>query len=50
MLNMLQQQYDWIRLARQNLFTFLEELPPQVLGRLPEDAYAIASVHSCGDA
>lgn len=31
MLNMLQQQYDWVRAARQNMFAFLEELPPQIL-------------------
>ncbi len=38
MLNMLQQQYDWIRLARQNLFAFLEELPPQVLHQTLSDS------------
>lgn len=31
MLEMLQQQYEWIRSARQNMFAFLEELPPQIL-------------------
>ncbi|MCM2997703.1 DinB family protein [Paenibacillus cellulositrophicus] len=31
MLEMLQQQYDWIRSVRQNMFAFLEELPPQIL-------------------
>ncbi|UUZ81781.1 DinB family protein [Paenibacillus sp. P26] len=31
MIEILQQQYDWIRSARQNLFTFLEEIPPQIL-------------------
>lgn len=31
MSNMLQQQYDLIRSARQNMFAFLEELPPQIL-------------------
>lgn len=37
MLDMLQQQYDWIRAARQNMFTFLEELPPQALHqKVPE--------------
>lgn len=27
----MQQQYDWIRTARKNLFAFLEEIPPQIL-------------------
>lgn len=31
MLEILQQQYDWIKSARKNLFTFLEEIPPQLL-------------------
>lgn len=31
MLKILRQQYDWIRSARQNMFAFLEELPPQLL-------------------
>ncbi|CAM3911227.1 DinB family protein [Cohnella lubricantis] len=31
MLEILKQQYDYIRSARQNMFAFLEELPPQVL-------------------
>lgn len=31
MLEILQQQYSWIRLARQNMFAVLEELPPQIL-------------------
>ena len=31
MLEILQQQYDWIRSARNNLFTFMEEIPPQIL-------------------
>ncbi|MEF2967838.1 DinB family protein [Paenibacillus sp. M1] len=31
MLEMLQQQYDLIRSARQNMLAFLEELPPQIL-------------------
>lgn len=37
MLEMLRQQYDWIRSARQNLFTFLEELPPQRLHQTVPD-------------
>ena len=28
---MLQQQYDWVRSVRQNLFAFLEEMPPRIL-------------------
>lgn len=31
MLEILRQQYDWIRSARQNMFAFLEELPPRIL-------------------
>lgn len=31
MLEIMQQQYDWIKAARQNLFAFLEELPPRIL-------------------
>ncbi|UJF33602.1 DinB family protein [Paenibacillus hexagrammi] len=31
MLEELRQQYDYIRSVRQNMFTFLEELPPQIL-------------------
>jgi len=31
LLEMLQQQYDWVRSARQNMFAFLEELPPGIL-------------------
>ncbi|MBB6633201.1 DinB family protein [Cohnella thailandensis] len=31
MLEVLRQQYDWIRLARQNMFAFMEELPPRLL-------------------
>lgn len=31
MLNLLQQQFDWVRSVRQNMFAFLEELPPQTL-------------------
>ncbi|GIQ70478.1 damage-inducible protein DinB [Xylanibacillus composti] len=31
MLNILQQQYDWVRSARQNLFAFLEEIPTPIL-------------------
>jgi uncharacterized damage-inducible protein DinB len=30
-LEILKLQYDWIRSARKNLFTFLEEIPPQKL-------------------
>ncbi|MDN4068899.1 DinB family protein [Paenibacillus vini] len=33
MLKILQQQYDLIRSARQNLFAFLEELPPHILNQ-----------------
>ncbi|MBB6733929.1 DinB family protein [Cohnella zeiphila] len=33
MLDVLRQQYDWIRSVRQNMFTFLEELPLQLLHR-----------------
>lgn len=37
MLTMLQQQYDWVRTARQNMFAFLEELPLQDLHKpVPE--------------
>lgn len=31
MLDILQQQYDWIKSARENLFSFLEEIPSDVL-------------------
>lgn len=31
MLKMLQQQYDLVRSARQNMFAFMEEQPPQIL-------------------
>ncbi|GGA25366.1 DinB family protein [Paenibacillus physcomitrellae] len=31
MLEILLQQYNWISSARQNLFAFLEEIPPQIL-------------------
>ncbi|OZB98290.1 DinB family protein [Paenibacillus sp. XY044] len=37
MLEMLQQQYDWVRSVRQNMFTFLEELPPQILHQTVPD-------------
>lgn len=31
MIDVLQQQYDWIKSARNNLFAFLEEVPPILL-------------------
>lgn len=37
MLEILQQQYDWIRSARKNLFTFFEEIPLQVLHQTVPD-------------
>lgn len=37
MAEMLQQQYDWIRSVRQNMFAFLEELPPQTLHQTVHD-------------
>lgn len=37
MLKILQQQYEWIRSARKNLFTFLEEMPPHILHQTVPD-------------
>ena len=37
MLNMLQQQYDWVRSDRQTMFAFFEELPPQILHQTVPD-------------
>ncbi|PWV98674.1 putative damage-inducible protein DinB [Paenibacillus cellulosilyticus] len=31
MIELLQQQYDWVKSARNNLFAFLEEIPPLLL-------------------
>lgn len=40
MLKLLQQQYDWIRSARQDMLAFLEELPLQILHQpVPEFGY-----------
>ncbi|WP_123043838.1 DinB family protein [Cohnella candidum] len=37
MLEILQQQYDWIRAVRENLFAFMEEIPPEKLHQtIPE--------------
>lgn len=34
MLEVLQQQYDWIKSARKNLFAFLEEIPSHILHQI----------------
>ncbi|MBO9598890.1 MAG: DinB family protein [Cohnella sp.] len=37
MLDGLQQQYDWVRAARNNMFAFLDEIPHRILNRrIPE--------------